>query len=251
MKTVEHLYRYRSLANDGVVEFVKKTLIDHELYFAPSNSFNDPFDCHPSFEGEPTESDYRSYSKRMAPGSDHANAPWPIPAEKVEALRSGYVRWHENIRAVLRVVCMSEVSDDILMWSHYGDYHKGICLKFDAKHSFFETFQPVVYTDERLNFPLFSHDAVALSLSTRTKSTGWRYENEWRGVKYPGVSVPYEESGIYHFEPEALVGVILGPLISEEHEALIRGICAERQPPLVVIRAQLSKSKFAVIAPES
>lgn len=251
MKITPPLYRYRSLANDDLIKFVKKTLLDHELYFAQPNSFNDPFDCQPSFEGEPTEYNYNTYLTQMDSTSNKTNSPWPLPVELVKKIRSNYVEGHDLARGVFRVVCMSEVSNNILMWSHYGDNHKGVCLKFDGKHSFFKDFVPVEYTDERVVFPLLSHDTDLVIRSALIKSVQWGYEKEWRTIKYPGMSNPYEESGIYHFEPEALVGVILGPLISEKHEALIRGICAERQPPLEVTRAQLSKSKFAVIVPES
>ena len=29
----------------------------------------------------------------------------------------------------LRVFCVSEVNDNILMWSHYAQYHRGVCIR--------------------------------------------------------------------------------------------------------------------------
>jgi hypothetical protein len=34
------------------------------------------------------------------------------------------------------MLCFSRTSSNILMWSHYGDNHKGICLGFDVPDEF-------------------------------------------------------------------------------------------------------------------
>ncbi len=36
-----------------------------------------------------------------------------------------------GVRASLGVICFSERSDSLLMWSHYADNHNGICIEFD------------------------------------------------------------------------------------------------------------------------
>ena len=47
------------------------------------------------------------------------------------------------------VCCFSEKKDDILMWSHYADGHKGFCLEFiTPKHN---RDQEVIYNQERLS----------------------------------------------------------------------------------------------------
>ena len=33
------------------------------------------------------------------------------------------------------ITCLSEVKDDLLMWSHYGGKYKGFCLEFDSKYA--------------------------------------------------------------------------------------------------------------------
>ncbi len=32
------------------------------------------------------------------------------------------------------VYCLSEKKDDILMWSHYSNGHKRLCIEYDASH---------------------------------------------------------------------------------------------------------------------
>lgn len=101
-----------------------------------------------------------------------------------------------------------------LMWSHYADEHKGICLGFKevngSRLSDKEHLLPVIYSDElpemnkdgfnvSMNFsmdenghPYTSSLKIAFSDSTlqkaiSTKPKCWAYEEEWRYVEpYPG-----------------------------------------------------------------
>ena len=36
-----------------------------------------------------------------------------------------------------RIACFSEKNDDILMWAHYADSNKGICIKFEVEDKYF------------------------------------------------------------------------------------------------------------------
>ena len=33
----------------------------------------------------------------------------------------------------MRVFCLSELDDSVLMWSHYADQHQGVVLGFDTE----------------------------------------------------------------------------------------------------------------------
>jgi hypothetical protein len=37
--------------------------------------------------------------------------------------------YQETVTSKVGVMCISEVPDDILMWSHYADCHKGVCSR--------------------------------------------------------------------------------------------------------------------------
>ena len=39
------------------------------------------------------------------------------------------------------IFSLSKVPDNILMWSHYADSHKGIVLEFDSNHAYFNKFK--------------------------------------------------------------------------------------------------------------
>ena len=75
---------------------------------------------------------------------------------------------------------------DPVLWAHYGDRNRGVCLGFDLKLTRAEE---VIYKDERVKIPWqdVSDDPDSLSQDLRkaifrTKFTSWSYEAEWRSI---------------------------------------------------------------------
>ena len=66
-------------------------------------------------------------------------------------LESGLSGCLNKIKDAVRVVCLSEVYDSMLMWSHYAQNHTGFCIEYDfeEKDMFYKHLHPVVYTKER------------------------------------------------------------------------------------------------------
>lgn len=44
--------------------------------------------------------------------------------------------YNEKSNELIGVLCLTEKKDNLLMWSHYANSHKGFCIKFDASHEF-------------------------------------------------------------------------------------------------------------------
>lgn len=87
------------------------------------------------------------------------------------------------------VLSLTETPDNLLMWSHYGDSHKGVVLGFDESHPFFQG-DEVVSGLSRLNKVEYSQKRPILSISTQNnpkvflrKSVDWSYEREWRLIR--------------------------------------------------------------------
>lgn len=85
------------------------------------------------------------------------------------------------------VLCLTESSENLLMWAHYADSHQGFVIEFDTDHSFFDQrvgrddefrhLRRVGYCDKR---PALAFGETDDFLPLITKSTDWRYEMEWR-----------------------------------------------------------------------
>ena len=87
------------------------------------------------------------------------------------------------------ITCFSEINNNLLMWSHYGKSHTGICIGFDfaklyesikTKHPFDKFFIKVRYETEFQAMDYFDDKVESIVNWVRTKSLDWNYEKEFR-----------------------------------------------------------------------
>ena len=88
------------------------------------------------------------------------------------------------------LISLTETNDNLLMWSHYADQHRGMVIEFDAKHQFFSDKSGDTGYDRRIHRVLYRKerfsgcDEVAnftsLSELFFHKSDEWEYEKEHR-----------------------------------------------------------------------
>ncbi|MDB5734612.1 MAG: hypothetical protein JWN16_1249 [Alphaproteobacteria bacterium] len=91
-------------------------------------------------------------------------------------LRAKIRSWKKEMARNYGILCLSATWHSPLMWSHYAERHKGICLGFDVPD---EKFKQVQYTNLRVKLSKkTSEDEIASLLFL--KYAGWSYEEEWR-----------------------------------------------------------------------
>lgn len=107
------------------------------------------------------------------------------------------------------VLCLAEDWNCPLMWSHYADKHRGLCIEYDMHKSSCPGIKPVDYRcprgikiTELIEWKLHnSSQAKKNVLDTYffTKSPSWGYEKEWRDIcETSGIkSAPFRISGVY------------------------------------------------------
>ena len=248
-----HFYKYRSLSGKSL-ELTRKILFENELWFPHPKTFNDPFDTWPtfSFESEPAErfALYKRYYQRVnrdwpeSKCSEVARelAERPVVDPQSQAARDHMQNAHmRRVRDKIGVLCLCERADNILMWSHYGDEHRGVCLKFDGYYPFFARAQKVEYPPERHPVNVFRDSPdQQMKASVLHKYDQWAYENEWRIVD--------PNAGAHPFPPESLIGIIMGASISPSDELTVRRWHATRAPSLTLERATPSKSTYELTA---
>ena len=105
-----------------------------------------------------------------------------------------------------------------LMWATYANYHRGICLGFDASDPFFEGIQPVQYVDAPTTETITSKASeTLLDPWSLCKSKAWEFQKEWRLV------LPGDEPKRVGFPKEALKVVVLGYRFTEHDYARLKG----------------------------
>jgi hypothetical protein len=182
------MYDYVIFKFTRIDKNILKSLVNSELYFARPARLNDPFDCRVDILASLENAILR------------ATGPARNKLKQLrEDINIGKIKTDlENFG-----VCSFSGSDkskplmNTLMWSHYADHHRGICLTYALPKSFFDaTAQEIlgiVKVDYGLN-PLsdwFSQEALKPSAlkdfilflikkALTVKAESWEYEEEVR-----------------------------------------------------------------------
>ncbi len=200
----KRLYKYRSLSGSSRDRTIK-SISENEIYFTSRSQFNDPLDCKLKVHGLSTQEQAEIGSTLDATG----------------------------------IFCLSEVNDNPLMWSHYADSHKGVCIEYSISDDrlFGCDLIPVHYAKSypKLSSADYPDDAY-IQKYLSTKSDHWEYEREWRII--------YDKLGVQIAPPEDLTAVILGCEISSDDLGQIFQAVRSRSERTEVYKASLDDSSF-------
>lgn len=120
----------------------------------------------------------------------------------------------EHWASSLGILCTSRTWANPVMWAHYGDKHKGVCLGFDVPDHLPKEMK---YAPERLrglldrSLPMMGMNKETLQMMLETKFKDWEYEQEWR--LFSKLEDPDPITGHYYinFSPDLLLReVIIG-----------------------------------------
>lgn len=213
----EELYKYLSFRNTRNLQSI---FVDSELYFPRPSSFNDPFEFTPRR--------YKTKKFRRVTTPKH-----PLREGALDrVLEKHWVEYYEDINR-RGVYCLSATHDDIVMWSHYTDGHKGLVAVFRTDNAFFARARPADYDPIRSNLsPCDIVQKRRVDDVMLRKLDLWRYEREWRIV---------EEAGdvCYPYPAESLIGVIFGCKSHKKDRQLVYKLTEGRE--LRFWHANLSK----------
>jgi hypothetical protein len=203
-------------------------LRDQVVALRPPSTFNDPYDSCLSFNETALLNDQIiKRAQKLRAGGSHADlldahdqVPLPPPENALEeqyqaAWKKDPVefgpyaqfkqimdkviqginydttkQFNKGIGAALRVGCFSESNDSIVMWSHYADNHKGLCIEYETRllslPNAIGLLHPVNYHPEHFDateyFRSDDYNNWMLWIAACHKSPEWSYEREWRYI---------------------------------------------------------------------
>lgn len=135
-----------------------------------------------------------------------------------------YEAWNKHIG----VLCLSEKNDDLLMWAHYADSHKGFVVEFDSESDFFDRRLSENDSLRALRKVIYSSKRPAITLSQPkeedfflTKSDHWEYEAEWRMMIPLADATKSIDTGggaicLFEFPKDAIKSIVFGAKMPEE-----------------------------------
>jgi hypothetical protein len=164
-------------------------------------------------------------------------------------IREEGARWRDTIKCC----SFSEVNDSILMWSHYAENHKGVCIEYGFKNapdlSIENHLYPVRYEQRMVKIDLHDEfDNIYTPLiAAIVKSDSWSYEKEWRIVipSYQGFS---DESGNTFINSPKPLAIYLGANMSALEKDKYLKLAIEKNISAFSVRINPRKFRLEVIS---
>lgn len=249
------IYKYRSWSNP----FHQNILLKNEVFLSAPKYFNDPFDFRVPKNHYLLDTDEK-IQKYVNDGIEK-HKKWLIAdgrnleQEKINLTQrlqnlEQYQKEHEELEDEemnkhYGVLSLSARWDSILMWSHYGDFHKGFNIGYNEvkmrESGLFGKGGPIGYSND---FPIidpFSEHSMQTSfLQTHYKAKEWEYEEEYRLAKLYFPHPPGDEERIVVIPNEFIEEINLGISISEKDKSEILQIAKEKNIKIY----QLQKTPF-------
>jgi Protein of unknown function (DUF2971) len=220
------LYRYRSLnrtvTDDGTVrdrlEEELSALRDKYIYCAGYDSLNDPMEglFRPTIQAKSSEK-------------------WPENRKMIDEEKG---KWG--------IAALGEAWDDQLLWAHYADGFRGICVAYN-RNVMVQDFEShlsltrITYTahPNTISTPRPKGQSEILNLLSK-KSTSWAYEREWR-LFSPIIGKNYYESS--RLVDHVYLGTRMPPKTREHVTAALDSLNIEVRPTVVIGYAIQRKMK--------
>ena len=244
---MEYLYKYTPHNNDSrKYEIITKS----QLWFSKVESFNDPIDSKLDYKQKYTRAEIEEYWKSFLKNNpQHPQTitqildNWGDNTPFVEQQN----RVFEMYRGELGVHCFSKNPENILMWSHYANNHKGIVYEFKVDlfkstnsltNSFNGNHYKVNYPKDK-SYELLSYTKIGKERNDQfatellTKAKDWEYEEEYR-------MIDFEKSGNKTFKKDSLVSIIFGVRTSDIEIDIMKCLCKKYG----LSHIQFKKAKF-------
>jgi|GEM_PF-3061060 len=227
----EVLYKYRDF------EKGMKILSERTIFFSHPEIFNDLFDCDIPVRFDlltddefdelsimllmklsgMTQSEARPHYYKHVKGN---------PKFRQASDRDAMVKWQlDNLKDNVRVFCMAKEQDDILMWAHYSDSHRGLCIGLNREHLYYNTGASFVKIEYHKFYPELkpsAKDENYYIAQVCSKADNWNYEKEFRLVHFG-------KTQVFDIDPKAIESVVVGCAAKPETIAVVQALLKSDQ----------------------
>lgn len=158
-----------------------------------------------------------------------------------EVFREALQQTKRTLSSYTGVICFSHGWSNPLLWSHYADKHKGLCLGFDIHKS---KLMEVNYVDERLPYKIPETKQDMMELLT-TKFRHWEYEKEYRAF----ISLDVDIGGHHYIDFSAnfkLRQIIVGASSTQTHFEIKQAL-GKKHNEVEILKARAAFRSFKVV----
>ncbi|MBB6110286.1 hypothetical protein HDF23_003042 [Mucilaginibacter lappiensis] len=214
-----------------------KLLVNNELWFSDPRYFNDPFDTRYSIDADPKDEEILSFYYKEAQKltgneglvlSDFIKT-FHMPDKQQFLDDLEYHHYINTIASQYGICCFSEKHGDHLMWSHYADNTKGVCLVFDIKiipepNFYVFSGSKVKYRNAIIKKFYDGSPYMDTTEIIYSKYKNWKYEHEIRELSSFELG---NANRTISFDPKCLTGIIFGPKTNSKDKETIRNLLSQ------------------------
>lgn len=225
-----YIYKYYSDKPEKL-----ETVKNNKMWYSAPVNFNDVFDCDISVD----EKELFNSLLQMNPDKRQIRKGSPmwiqlkgVIHKEIQSLQSTF----EDLKTTTGISCLSELNDSLLMWAHYANNHRGMCVEYnllEINRQLGFSPVPIIYSDTRVC--LCSNNINTIKTSTTkifiesltSKSPEWSYEQEWRIIRDEaacGTAWDSEHNGAL-LDMICPRSIILGCMATPEFEASVHNYC--------------------------
>ncbi|EKO3518600.1 DUF2971 domain-containing protein [Vibrio fluvialis] len=278
----QYLFRYRACNENTLSE-----IITADIWHSKIQQLNDPFELNFIFDWD--EFSISNFPKinnvlKVFPDKELTQAYIVNQQEQLfSSLRNAIESQIEELNRKLEqtgVCCFSQSPDNAMMWSHYADGMKGLCLVYDLesvkKQEQFDNLKPISYQDriEKISYKnlsarvkqrpddqryQFTSDSnpklvnikgydFSIKLEDHStiykKHSRWSQEKEIRNVLWAETDEELSQSGFFeNIGLGSLKAIVIGEKMAKSQRKLLEVLCKQRNIDIYiaeVVRETLS-----------
>jgi hypothetical protein len=235
---ITSLFKYRPFNQHSL-----QSIIDNAVWFSKPSDFNDPFDCGFMVDEKRLRENVNyalqkicSVTGKNITKLDEEN--FSIRETDIEA----FLKFQKSVYNLFQnsgIFSLSQINNDILMWGHYADSHRGFCIQYErSPNNPLGKAEPVEYQDNipSLTIKDVTSDGNGIDKLWLTKSTHWSYEKEWRVIEPHG-------GNSFQF-PCVIKSIIFGIKMSDKNKYTIQNIL--KNEDVILKQATQHTEKFVI-----
>ena len=219
------LYKFKNATNITDLERDLNCILTDNIWFSKIESLNDPFEGMPICE-KPTNFEYLLPKFKNSVQKHEDN------------LKKSCIEKNKEIG----ILSLTKTKNNLVMWSHYADNHKGYVIEYDFDAESFnveDNLQKiildsiVIYSKQVKKMKIFasSYDEYLLN-----KSFGWKYEKEYRFIS--------EKSGLHKYKTNCIKSIIVGANTSAIIEDYLKHIALKKQ--INIFKSTINSQNFGI-----
>lgn len=246
------VYKYRVFNQKSIEIIVNKSV------FVPSpREFNDPYDCKipTNYEMLKDKEFAREYFLKVVntlPELKHLSDEEKLRQVEIKINEDYYKNEAfikkmqqseiEKLNLKFGIYCVTPIKDNILMWSHYADSHKGFCIGFDSEKLFnlFGAGSEVKYVKDFSDISPLDETSIYYDKLLSYKYDIWDYEVEYR-------LRTFRVNTFHKLNENCIKEIIIGHSMPKKDSELLMSLTKKYLPRVELYQMKTDNRKFELI----